>query len=206
MTSPRASAFAEVAKISRPGLFNEPGTVLALDNLLDAFGAPRDVRRVVGTKGRALVQQFEGCRLTAYPDPGTGGKPWTIGWGATTDEKGLPIRPGTVWSQARADARLDQTLAAFAADVAELIGNTPTTQEQFDALASFAYNCGSDIDLDNVPEGLGDSTLLKLHLKRDYLGAAEQFAAWNKAGGRVLNGLTRRRAEEAALYRSGIPK
>lgn len=206
MSSIRKPAFDGIRAICPAGVFNEPGNVLAVDNLLDALGAPRDVQWAVGSKGRALVQQFEGCRLTAYPDPGTGGKPWTIGWGATTDEKGLPIRPGTVWSQARADARLEQTLAIFAADVAQLIGAAPTSQEQFDALVSFAYNCGSDIDLDDVPEGLGDSTLLKLHLRGDYAGAASNFAKWNKAGGRVLAGLTRRRAEEAALYRSGIPK
>ncbi|GEM_PF-733504 len=203
MTDPRKPVFDAVRSAAPAGIFNDAGNILALDNLLDAFGVSGANVRMVGPKGRALIKSFEQCRLTAYPDPGTGGKPWTIGWGAITDEKGQPIKPGTVWTQARADARLEQLLASFSADVALLIGNAATTQEQFDALVSFAYNCGSDIDQDDIPEGLGDSTLLKKHLRGDYAGAAAEFAKWNKANGRIMAGLVRRRAEEAKLYRSG---
>ena len=82
-----------------------------------------------------------------------------------------------------------------------MLRGKPCTQYQFDALVSFAYNVGLDIDADNIAEGLGDSTLLRKHLAGDYEGAAAQFAAWNKNDGKVLRGLVRRRAAEAAMYR-----
>lgn len=142
----------------------------------------------------ALIKQFEGLRLTAYPDPGTGGAPWTIGYGSTRDEKGLPVKPGTSWPLERAEARLASDVEKFAAKVVTALGGAPTTQHQFDALVSFAYNVGI--------ANLSESTLLKKHKARDYSSAAAQFANWNKAGKplRPMPGLTRRRAAEAALY------
>lgn len=147
----------------------------------------------VSQRGIDLIHSFEGLRLTAYPDPGTGGKPWTIGWGATTDEHGKPIQPNAVWSKERADARFQQHLAQFERGVMDLLDGTPVTQGQFDALVSFAYNVGL--------ANLKSSTLLRKHKSKDYAGAAAEFARWNKAGGKVLRGLTRRREAEAKLYR-----
>lgn len=145
----------------------------------------------------ALIQQFEGCAkrrpdgsFEAYPDPGTGGDPWTIGWGST----GADIKKGVVWNQQQCDGRFASHLAEFAQGVSKAIGDAPTTQAQFDAMVSFAYNVG----LGN----LASSTLLKLHKAGDHAGAAAQFARWNKAAGKVLPGLTRRRGAEAALYGS----
>ena len=181
-----------------PGLFNDPGNILALDNLLDAFSVPRENGGLaVSQRGIDLIKEFEGLRLTAYPDPGTGGAPWTIGWGATTDETGRTIRPGKVWTRDRADKRLEAHVAQFAAEVTRALDGAPTTQAQFDAMVSFAFNLGT-------PNFAG-STLLRKHKAGDYTGAANEFARWNKAGGRVMPGLTRRRAAEAALYRSGTP-
>jgi len=149
------------------------------------------------TQCASLIQQFEGCakkapdgRIHAYPDPGSGGDPWTIGWGST----GPDIKQGTVWSQQECDARFSAHLSEFAEGVAKLLGDTPTTQRQFDAMVCFAYNVGL--------ANLASSTLLKLHKAGDHQGAAAQFARWNKASGKVLPGLTRRRAAEAALYAS----
>lgn len=158
--------------------------------------------RKVGEAGEALIKAFEGCRLKAYPDPGTGGKPWTIGWGSTTDEHGAPIKPGTVWTQERADARLRLELEHFATGVNLLLGDAPTTQNQFDALVSFAFNVGLDIDDDTKAEGLGDSTLLRKHLAGDYAGAKAEFGKWVNAAGKRLAGLVRRREAEAKLYGS----
>ncbi|WP_340645334.1 lysozyme [Phenylobacterium sp.] len=135
----------------------------------------------------AFVKDFEKCRLSAYmPTPND--RP-TIGWGTT----GSDIHMGLVWTQAQADERFAKDFAAFAAKVAALLGKHSTTQGQFDAMVSLAYNIGTG--------GFGSSTLLRKHLAADYAGAAEQFARWNKQAGKVLNGLTRRRAGEAAIYR-----
>ena len=108
------------------------------------------------------------------------------------------------WTQAQADARFDRDLARFAAGVERLLRGRPTTQAQFDAMVSFAYNVGLDDDGDGIAEGFGDSTLLRLHKAGDFIGAANQFRLWNKQKGVVLAGLTRRRAGEAALYRGEV--
>ena len=133
----------------------------------------------------ALVKRFEGCKLKAYLCPA---KVPTIGYGAT----GPDIHLGLVWTQAQADARFDADLALFAAKVERILNGAKTTQAQFDALCSFAYNLGVG--------NLGTSTLLKKHKAGDYAGAQAEFAKWNRAGGKVLDGLTTRRAAEAALY------
>ena len=127
--------------------------------------------------------------IAAYPDPGTGGAPWTIGWGAT----GPGIGPGTVWTQAQCDARLEQDIARHARDVDRALADAPTSQAQFDALVSFHFNTGA----------IARATLTRRHRAGDHGGAAAEFARWNRAGGRVLPGLVRRREAEAALYRQG---
>lgn len=184
----------------------------AIDAALDTLGTgaaspspsvPRIRRqraRRIGPEGIALIKRFEGCArlrsdglIEAYPDPGSGGEPWTIGWGATGAglELGSRIGPGTVWTQKQCDARLDDDLRRYAREVAAAIGETPTTQNQFDAMVSFHYNTGA----------IGRATLTKRHVARDYEGAAQEFKRWNKAAGRVLKGLVRRRGEEEKLYR-----
>lgn len=146
-----------------------------------------------GVKGRALIESFESCQLKAYPDPKTGGSPWTIGWGHTGPE----VVPGLVWTQTQADEALFFDLAGFERDVISLV-TVPLTQNQFDALVSFAYNVGSDIDADDIAEGLGDSTLLKKLNTGDYLGAADEFLKWRKPLN--LPGILRRRKAERALF------
>lgn len=146
--------------------------------------------RHVSDRCLALIKRFEGCMLGAYPDPGTGGDPWTIGWGTT----GPDIHKGLVWTQDQANERLAADVEKFAHQVDTLIGPASTTQSEFDALVCFAYNVG----LGN----LGSSTLLKLHKAGRVQEAAEQFVRWNKAAGQIMRGLTRRREAEAELYRS----
>ena len=138
---------------------------------------------------RDLISEFGGRKALAYPDPATGGDPWTIGVGHTGPE----VRKGVRWTEAQIDAALDADLRRFDEGVTSLIGKTATTQPQFDALVSFAFNLGL--------RNLGKSTLLTKHRVRDYAGAALEFQKWNKAAGKVMAGLTRRRAAEAALYR-----
>lgn len=158
----------------------------------------------ISQRGIDLIHGFETLRLTAYKDPGSrNGLPITNGWGSTTDLQGRPIQLGAVWTREYADAVFARDIAAFETGVNLLLDGKPTTQAQFDALVSFAYNVGLDIDDDDVAEGLGDSTLLRKHLAGDYAGAQAAFASWKYNDGKVMNGLVRRRAAEAALYGSG---
>lgn len=165
----------------------------ALDAAASGGAATTAPPRAISADGVALIKRFEGCErripgglVEAYPDPGTGGAPWTIGWGAT----GREIGPGTVWTQAQADARLERDLARYAAEVANAIRGAATTQPQFDALVSFHYNTGA----------IARATLVRKHLAGEQAGARAEFARWNRAGGRIMRGLARRRAAEAALY------
>ena len=143
-------------------------------------------------QGRALIQSFESCRLTAYRD---GGGVLTIGWGHT----GTEVVPGMTITQSQAEALFGDDIADFERDVNSLV-KVPLTQGQFDALVSFSYNCGSDIDDDTRAEGLGDSTLLRLINAENFADAANEFPKWNKDNGKVSNGLTRRRKAERELF------
>lgn len=147
--------------------------------------------------GIALMHHFESCQLRAYKCPAG---VWTIGWGNTFYEDGTSVREGDVITQARADSLFLIILAGFERDVISLL-KVPVNQNQFSAMVSFAYNAGSDIDADVIPEGLGDSTLLKLvNANPNNPRIADEFKKWNKSKGKVLNGLIRRRAAEAKLY------
>ena len=145
----------------------------------------------------ALCKPFEGyakrlpdgsCK--AYPDPGTGGNPWTIGWGSTGPE----VTPETIWTQQQAEESLDKHLLYFCTGVLKLSPKLlKEPARRLAAIISFAYNCG-----------LGNyriSTLKKRVDAQDWAGACDEIVKWNKAGGRILPGLTRRRQAEAALLR-----
>lgn len=141
-------------------------------------------------KGIAVIKQFEGCKLTAYQDSvGV----WTIGYGWTQPVDGKPIRAGMTIKQETAERLLKTGLVSYESDVSRLV-KVGLTQGQFDALVSFTYNLGS--------KSLSTSTLLRKLNAGDYAGAADEFLRWNKAGGKVLNGLTRRREAERALFLS----
>ncbi|MBW8465149.1 lysozyme, partial [Acidovorax sp.] len=131
-------------------------------------------------QGIALIREFEGFRAEAYRDPvGI----WTIGYGFT---KG--VRQGDTMTREQADQRLRVELADYEAGVLRVTGGN-LTQAQFDALVSFAWNVGV--------KGMAGSSVIKAHVRGDYQAAARAFALWNKAGGKVWPGLTRRRAAEA---------
>ncbi|MDM4091613.1 lysozyme [Klebsiella oxytoca] len=147
----------------------------------------------ISNNGIALIKGFEGCRLTAYPDPGTGGAPWTIGYGWTYPVDGKPIKQGMKIDQATADGLLKTGLVSYENDVLKLV-KVKLTQNQFDALVSFAYNVGS--------RALSTSTLLKKLNAGDIKGAADEFLRWNKAGGKEMPGLTKRRKAERDVFLS----
>lgn len=167
-----------------------------------------------------FIKGFESLELEAYPDPGSElgqacaarglpmahyfkvpnyvwlkGAPWTIGWGHTGSE----VHRGLRWTQHQCEAAFESDLMEMERDVCSLL-KVPATQGQFDALVSFAFNCGPDIDADDKAEGLGDSTLLRLLNAGDYQGAANEFPKWNRSGGKVIGGLVRRRDAERAMF------
>lgn len=152
----------------------------------------------LGEKGEKLIKYFESCRLEAYQDTK---KVWTIGWGNTSYENGTRVKEGDKVSQWRADELFRRISQKFVNEVNFLTKGIQLQQHQFDALVSFAYNVGGDIDKDKMAEGLGDSTLLRLIVENtEHPGIPAEFGKWNKSGKKVLAGLTRRRKAEAHLY------
>lgn len=142
-----------------------------------------------GVDGIALMHFYEGCSLSAYPDPATGGAPWTIGWGDT----GPDVKQGMVITQQEADERFQNRLAReFEPGVRSALQGRDVTQREFDALVCFAYNLGL--------ASLRSSTLLKMIHSGDKRAASEQFARWDRANGKRMLGLHRRRISERALF------
>ena len=138
---------------------------------------------------RSLIRRFEGCRLRAYQ---CSAKKWTIGWGNTFYEDGSSVKQGDVITQERADRLFVILLDQFAAQLRPLI-TARVNDNQFGALLSFAYNAGVG--------AFRNSTLRRLvNTNRDSNLIRLEFAKWNRAGGQVLAGLTRRRTAEADLY------
>lgn len=135
-----------------------------------------------------LIKSFEGLELTAYKDAvGV----WTIGYGHTA-MAGPPVpKAGMKLTVKEAEDLLLKDLIKYEQPVRNYV-TVPLNDNQYGALVSFCYNLGGG--------NLKQSTLLKKVNAKDFAGAAKEFAKWNKAEGKVLKGLTRRRAAEAALF------
>lgn len=144
------------------------------------------------SRGRSFIKAYESCRLEPYRDEG--GR-WTIGWGHLLQ----PTDPLSPITQEEADALFDTDLLRFEDGVGELV-HPELRQHEFDALVSFAYNVGLDIDSDQVAEGLGDSTLLKCVNREAYAEAACEFTKWGLVAGRWSVGVLRRRCAEQAIF------
>lgn len=142
---------------------------------------------LISRNGIELIKRFEGCKLTAYRCPA--GK-LTIGYGHTGDD----VTEGLTISQEDANDLLFDDVLCFENGVNNLVKGLDLSQGMFDALVCFAYNVG----LDNLKK----STLLKLLKGGKVLEASEEFVKWNKSNGKVLDGLTKRRAAEADLFLS----
>ncbi|ETT32118.1 lysozyme [Paenibacillus sp. FSL R5-808] len=143
------------------------------------------MKRKISQAGIKLIKNFEGCRLTAYKPVPTEVY-WTIGWG----HHGPDVKQGMTITQVQADAMLVKDLAKYEAYVndREYVPITDKlNQNQFDALVSFCYNCGP-------------GNLKKLCSGRSIEQIANSITAYNKAGGKVLNGLVRRREAELTLF------
>lgn len=141
--------------------------------------------RKISTVGIDLIKSFEGCKLTAYKPVATE-KYWTIGWG----HYGADVKKGQSITQAQADAMLVEDLAKYEAYVnnkAYVPVIDQLTQNQFDALVSFCYNCGA-------------GNLKTLCNGRTVAQIASSITKYNKSSGTVLAGLVRRRQAELDLY------
>jgi lysozyme len=137
----------------------------------------------ISQEGLSLIKKFEGCELEAYK---CAAGVWTIGYGSTNN-----VNEGMEISQERADMLLLEDVEVFEEAVNKLV-EVPLEQNQFDALVSWTFNLGST--------NLKNSTLLKVLNDKDYEGVPAQIKRWNKAGGKVLQGLIRRREAEALLF------
>jgi lysozyme len=147
--------------------------------------------------GYKVIKNFEGLRLAAYRDVAG---IWTIGYGSTRYHDGKKVKPGDkLASEAQADALFKNTLGQYENAVNEFV-KAPISQNQFDALVSFAYNEGTT--------ALKESTLLVRLNVKDYQGAAAHFLAWDKitdpkTGEKVVcDTLVQRRKEESQLFLS----
>jgi lysozyme len=139
-----------------------------------------------------LIKHWEGCKLTAYPDPDTGGAPWTIGYGAT----GTGISEGTVWTQEQADNALTLRLAVLCNEICPHI-TFAVTSEELGAMLSLAYNIGVTAFL--------NSSLLTFINAGNVKDAADQFLLWDHDNGKVIDGLLNRREDERRVFLGGSP-
>ncbi len=137
----------------------------------------------ISEEGISLIKKFEGCELEAYQDAvGV----WTIGYGHTKN-----VQEGQVIKQEEAESMLLHELLEYC-DYVEKAVEVDLTQNQFDALVSWTYNLG--------PSNLNRSTMLKVVNANNMGEVPTQIKRWNKAGGKVLDGLVRRRKAEALMF------
>ncbi len=137
----------------------------------------------ISEEGIELIKKFEGCRLKAYKDAvGV----WTIGYGHTKE-----VKEGMEITAKEAEQMLLEELKEYCNYVNKAV-KAPLEPNQFDALVSWTYNLG--------PSNLNESTMLKVLNKEDYKQVPSEIKRWNKAGGKTLEGLVRRREAEALLF------
>ena len=143
----------------------------------------------VNNKGIQLIKTFEGCLLNAYLCPA---KKWTIGYGNTRYANGKLVQKGDKITQQQAEVLLFNIVNEFSVEVSKLI-TVELNDNQFSAVVSFAFNLGINC--------LRKSSLLKvINEDKNSSDVDLWFRAYNKAGGKVLSGLTRRRKAESDLY------
>jgi lysozyme len=139
----------------------------------------------INAKGLELVKRFEGLRLEAYRCPAG---VLTIGFGST----GPHVRQGMVITPGEAERLLVKDLSRFEAGVEAMVTGVPTSEDEFSACVALSFNIGLN--------AFARSTVLRRHKQGNKIGAANAFLMWNKAGGRILPGLVRRREAERDLY------
>lgn len=142
----------------------------------------------VSAKGLELIKMFEGFEEKAYPDPATGKDPWTIGYGTTVYPNGARVKQGDVCTPQQAEVWLWHYLNKVDPKI-----TTQLSQNQLDAVVSFIYNLGFTSWFKSTLRRKINKNPLDPTIKAEFL-------RWNKAAGKVMEGLTRRRKAEAELY------
>lgn len=145
----------------------------------------------VNPAGVDLIKKWEGKKLTAYPDPATGGEPWTIGYGHTSAAGPPAVKRGIKITEQEANDILVRDLGKYEAAVMKVLTAKPNGN-QFSAMVSLCYNIG--------PGNFAKSSVLRKFNAGDIKGAADAFLMWNKAAGKVMKGLTNRREDERKLF------
>lgn len=174
--------FKKQNKLTEPYLFGQTTLIYLLKN---------PTKKRVNQEGLNLIKEFEGFRSQAYLCPAN---VWTIGYGNTFYQDGRKVKLGDRISEAEAERLLKITVESFADQVAKLI-TVPITNNQFAAIVSLTYNIGIS--------AFARSTLLSmLNNRKNKQEVAIQFLRWDKAGGKTLAGLTRRREREMRLFLS----
>ncbi len=141
------------------------------------------IKMQISEEGRQLIKKFEGCELQAYK---CSANVWTIGYGRTKN-----VSRGDTCTQEQADKWLEEELPVYGAYVSDAV-LVPLDQNQFDALVAWTYNLG--------PTNLNNSTMLKVLNENKKEEVPGQMRRWNKANGKVLEGLERRRLAESLLF------
>ena len=172
--------------------FNSLLTSVPINMLIDLLGIEElSANKKTSSNGTSLIREFEGFVASAYLCPAG---VWTIGIGTTVYPNGTKVKQGGKCTQEQALEYLQHDLKSFEKTVNDSV-KVPLSQNQFDALVSLSYNIGSG--------AFKNSTLLKKLNAKDYAGAADQFLVWNKGGGKVMQGLVKRRARERELFLKG---
>jgi len=145
--------------------------------------ATKKINMKISLEGLGLIKKFEGCELEAYK---CAAGVWTIGYGSTKE-----VKEGDTLTQGEADYLLKYEMDEYEGYVNDMV-KVDLNQNQFDALVSWVFNLG--------PSNLSSSTLLTRINNKDWKDVPNQIKRWNKAGGKVLEGLIRRREAEALLF------
>ena len=146
----------------------------------------------INKAGIDLIHFYESCKLSAYPDPATGGKPITIGWGTTIYPDGTKVKLGDAITMQQADEYFAHDISKFEKTV-DALCRDDLNDNQFSALVSFAYNCGEN--------NLRISSLRKrVNQNPNERHIFYEFQKWVYANGKKMNGLVKRRLKEAELY------
>ncbi len=172
--------------------FNSLLTTVPINMLIDLLGIEElSANKKTSENGINIIKDFEGYMSKAYDD-GVG--VMTIGWGTTLYPDGTKVKKGDTCTKEQAEYYLKSDLKEFENTVNTVV-TAALTQNQFDALVSLCYNIGSG--------AFSKSTLVKKLNGNKTQDAADQFLVWNKGGGKVMQGLVKRRARERELFLKG---